>query len=269
MSLVNKLQSTEVSPRAVLLSIVVLVVATAGVLTAVVKLMNAPAPARGSREAGLPSVSASTAPAVARDPDNTSAAQPAKADYGIIVKRNLFRPIRAAAIAPPPPLPPVEPPVKPPARKPEPVPPFKPLVNPTPTTPPVTPPRLAYTGVVEVGGDTYALIEHLDTREAQYVRKGGMAFECTVVEITPVSVAIEHMGAPFTLNLGENKIEETAPPPAAQSGNQSPGSGQPPAARPSGGPQPPSGGRTEGREGRIRFNRGNGENPRGNPAGGG
>ena len=267
MSLVNKMQSTDVSPRTVLLSIVVLVLATAGVLTAVVKLMNAPAPSRGPQLVDLPPTPVATVSVPARGPDKSTGASPVKADYSIIVKRNLFRPTQtavAAVTAPPPAVPIAPPPAKPPV-----VPPFKPLVNPAPATPPVAQPKLAYTGMVEVGGETYALIEHLDTREAQYVRKGGTAFECKVVEVTPVSVAIEHMGAPFTLNLGENKKEETAPPPAAQSGNQPPSGGQPPAAAPPGGPQPPNGGRPEGREGRGRFNRGNGENPRGNPAGGG
>ncbi|MHB9110257.1 MAG: hypothetical protein ACYDCO_24655, partial [Armatimonadota bacterium] len=222
MSLVNKLQSTDVSPRTVLFSIVILVLATAGVLTVVVKLMNGPSTPRERETQLLPVPTVST---VTRDPGKTTAALPVEADYGVIVKRNLFRPTGtavAAVAAPPPQLPPPVLPVKPP-EKPAVVPPFKPIVNTAPTTPPVAQPKLAYTGVVEIASETYALIEHLDKHEAQYVSKGGAAFECKVVEITPIAVAIEYMGTPFTLTLGENKKEEAAPPPAAPPGNPPPG----------------------------------------------
>lgn len=271
MSFVNKLQSTDVSPRTVLLSIVVLVLATAGVLAVVVKLMNGPSANQANREAKLPPMPVPAAGATTVAPGKDTGLLPVKADYGVIVTRNLFRPtetaVAAVAVPPqtlPPPVFPVKPPVKPVS-----VPPFKPIVNTAPTTPPVPQPKLAYTGVVEIAGETYALIEHLDTHEAQYVREGSVAFECKVVKITPIAVAIESMGTPFTLNLGENKKEPEPTPPAAPPGNQPPGGQTPAAGAPvASGPQPPNGGQPQGREGGRRFNRGNGENP-GNPAGGG
>jgi len=271
MSLVNKLQSTDISPRTALFSIVVLVLATAGVLAVVMKLINAPASSRERNEANLPPVTGQPASVTARGPEKIVESSFSQPDYGVIVARNLFRPTETAVAvtASPSPLP-IPGPA--PATRSGSVPPLKLFVNNNPTTPPVEQPKLAYTGVVVIADETYALIEHLDTHEAQYVSKGGTAFECKVVEITPISVAIEYMGTPFTLKLGENKKEpEPTPPPAAQQGNQPPSDGQPSAGGPpgSGGPQPPNGGQFQGREGGRRFNRGNGENPGGNPAGGG
>jgi len=264
MSLMTKLRSTEVTPRTALLSIAVLVLATAGVLTAVVKLMN-------GAHADKPDHTDRPAPPVAMetyDPGKIADLPPGKPDYTIIIKRNLFRPVEGAVatIVPPATANPLPPPL---GKKPASVPPFQPFANSTPAAPTVTPPKLAYTGVVEIAGETYALIEHLESHEAKYVRLGGTAFDCKATEITARAVDLEYAGMPFTLNLGENKTEPApTPPPAAQPNNQPPpGGGQPPAAGNTGaeGPRPDGGGRPAGRGGRD--NRGS--NPENNPSGGG
>jgi len=256
MSVVDKLRGTEVTPRTALLSIVVLLLATAGVLTAVVKVLNGPSSSAGTPEkAGAPI----TAAKASGDGGKYAPAPAGKADYGVIAKRNLFhspRKIEVAAVAP------VAPPPFPTKKQTEPFNPFRS----GPTTPEMTPPPLAFTGVVEVGGETYALIEHLESHDAQYVPVGGKAFGCTVTEINARAVSLEIGNTPFMLNIGENKTEpEPTPPPAAQQNNRQPG-GAPPdgAAQPGGGQpgegrfnrgMPPNGDGLQGRGGR--FNREN------------
>lgn len=65
--------------------------------------------------------------------------------------------------------------------------------------------NLAYTGMVEVGGATQALLENLQTKETRFVGQGESAFGCRVVSISARSVALDAGGMPFTLSIGENK----------------------------------------------------------------
>jgi len=267
MSVLDKLRATEVTPRTALLSIAILVLAAAGVLAVVVKLMNGPSSAAAVPERPDAPVPTASAPAPATNHGKFAAMPAGKPDYAVIVKRNLFRSTEkiAAVILVPPPVLPTTPPVLPKSS----VPPYTPFGNAAPATP--APPSLAYTGVVEVGGETYALIEQLESHDAQYVRKGGTAFDCTVTDIAPRAVTLEYVGTTFTLNLGENKTEpEPTPPPAAQPNNGQPGNtpgAVPPGGRPGfGSGMPPNG--NGGYQGRARFNRG-GYNPGNNAAGGG
>jgi hypothetical protein len=83
-------------------------------------------------------------------------------------------------------------------------------------------PKVAYTGSVEIGDATYALLEDLTTREAQYTKVGTTVFGCTLIAMTPNVATVQANGMTFALNLGENKVEEatakpaTPAPPAAQ-----------------------------------------------------
>jgi hypothetical protein len=236
MSLVNKLRSTEVTPRTALLSIVGLVLATAGVLTAVVKLVNAPSSSAEAPERVEAPVATASAPEL--NSGKTAVEPLGTPDYAVIVKRNLFRPTGKIAVAPP---------VAPPIQAPPPiprftgVPPFIPFASSEPTVPILPPPPLAFTGVVEIAGETYALIEHLESKEAQYVPLDGTAFDCTVTQIAARSIGLEYAGRPFTLDLGENKTEPEPTPPAAQP-SAPPGGGTPPGgAAPSGTGRPTPG----------------------------
>lgn len=237
MSMTGKLTSTEVTPRAALISIAVLLLVTAGVATLVLNRLKG-ASTEASRHPARPATHAATASA-------TTAAALTPADYHVIVTRNLFAPehVTGSALASPPPIPP--PPIPPRIVVP-------PLRIPPPTSAPPKP-RLAYTGDIELPTGTFALLETLDTHEAQYCRVGGMAFGWTVQEITPRFVVLDQQGNRVMLNLGENKIEVTEsantnkPPaatnvgtPATATASAASTAGQPPVSAPTASPTVPT-----------------------------
>jgi len=214
------LRSTEISPKTALFSIGALVLVTAGVLTVIVKTVN-----RTSTEKPPPLVV--DAHDAGKRP-RTTPEQSGAPDYHVIMQRDLFRP-------PNPPAPP--PPIAVPALGEShgvvntvEVPPFAPPKE-APPRPPR--PRLSYTGCVEFGGETYALLENLDLDVAQYTRENGVAFGCVLVAIAPRAVTMERDGETFLLKLGEDKPDAT---PAAE---PPPADGPPPAANNGAPPSPP------------------------------
>ncbi len=220
MNVMNSLRATEITPKAALLSIAIFLAAAAGVVAGVLRLLNPPAPA--AREGRPPATAlASTTPAAVRPPKN---ALPVTHDYAVIVKRNLFTSLGAAPAAPAPmPLDPL-PPLPAIQETSAPLSPFTPFggAPAVPTAPTATRPSLALTGVVEIAGDTYALIENNDLQLAQYTRVGGVAFGCTVKEIALRSAVLDYDGTAFTLNIGDNKVEPAPAPAPAPDASQRP-----------------------------------------------
>ena len=112
-------------------------------------------------------------------------------DYAVIVTRNLFRPTGASAMA-------------------------ATVFTPTSTTiAPFQPqsdnasqPQLAFTGIVEISGEKYALLESLGDHLAQYTRLGSTAFGYKLVGIADNAVTLEADGETTVLNIGDNKVEE-------------------------------------------------------------
>jgi len=205
MSMMKQMRSQPLTPRTALVSIVLFVVATAGVMAMVVKMVSGAS--GGSASHARPSrPTASVAGKATLIAAKTTAPANAKPDYSVIVARNLFQ-VKAVVtekVAPPPPVK-IGKPAPPPAKSI-----FKPtIVN------SVAPfqvkndakPQLALTGVVDIAGTTYALLESLEDHKTQYTRPGSAAFGYTLVSVAEKSATMEANGATFVLNIGENKEE--------------------------------------------------------------
>lgn len=235
----------ELSPRAVVIAMVVFVALLGGGVFAVVKFLT-----------GSPGGSSIVMPTSRR----TVTAAVAKADgapaggVAAILQRNLFLAPGAKII---------------PDKIDTAGAPFgevKPVVPPPPPAAVPQAPKVAYTGSVEIGDATYALLEDLATREAQYTKVGTTVFGCTLIAMTPNVATVQSGGMTFALNLGENKTDEPVAPPKADTPAK-PAEGQPaaaPANPPANGGQPnmPNRGDFRGR------NRGNGDNGGNGTAGG-
>ncbi len=120
-------------------------------------------------------------------------------DYSVIVKRDLFHPLETVTVAP----------VKVVAPLP------KPVIVQTggwghTAVRPVTPqaPQVAFTGVVDINGEHYALLESLEDHLSHYTRVGSTAFGYKLVAIGEKSVTVETNGESIELNIGDNKEEE-------------------------------------------------------------
>lgn len=212
MSLTTKLRTAEVTPRTALMSIGGLLLLTVGVMTAVVKLTSAPSPRHVAPPRPSPVAESSRRGAKAAD---IYVMPRSEADYAVIISRNLFRSLaRPPLLFPPAMLPPFQPTPPPPAVPISNIAPFQ-----TTTTPPVktsTRPKVAFTGVVDIAGDTYALLENLDTQLSQYTHVGSEAYGCKLVEIAGHAVTLEYGGETFTLNMGDNKTESAPAPTSAK-----------------------------------------------------
>lgn len=247
MNMAPEKKSQELSPRAAIVAIVVFLLLAGGVIAGVVKLLT------GSSGSAVQAASSRSTRAGTRNTPNTDAG--VDGDFTIVTQRNLF-----AAPGSKPLIPAKADVVKGPA----PFAPSQPVVPPPP--PPAPPPKVAYTGSVEIAGTTYALLEDLDTHEAQYLRAGSNAFGCTLTAVNTNYVTVTAYGQTFTLNIGENKVEEAiappkvaapAPPPSA-----APAANQPPAT-PTGTPDTTTPNRGGFRGGRMRG--GNGAGAAGTP----
>ena len=208
MSMMKSLRSTDISPRTAVMSLVALALVTGGVMMLVIKMTHG-----GAGSPGVKPTRTATA-------QNTAAAttlapvSKAPADYAIIAARNLFRVPAAPTEGQPAATTTTTTTVAT----------AKPIFNLTPSKPTAPPrPSLACTGIVEVGGDTYALIEQLDQQLAQYTRVGGTAFDCSLVSIDARSVTMAYGGEQFTLALGDNKVDTPATPPAGAAPTGQPG----------------------------------------------
>jgi len=241
MTVMNSLRGTDVSPRAAVLSILALVVLIGGAVFGVLKLLNVHAGSDITSAAHRPQSQTAVADshlAAGNEPLLTPGGE-----YGMIAARRLFQPLPTYLAASATVQAPVVPPLK--------VPPLK-IV---PRAKPIAParpagPRLALTGVVELPNGTFALLENLDTAKSQYVRIGGTAFDCQLVELTAQTAVLKCRGQNITLKLGENKPDEqpvatpaaapAAGTPAPAGGNPTPPNGAQPAT-PAGGATPRTG----------------------------
>ncbi len=213
MSVLDRLRSTQLSPRVAAFSIVGMLVVMTGVVM-LVRQMADTAPVSAGKPAGI-SVTASEKKSASAARAGAGAGK--DDPYQIIVERNLFRPVTGASpapespeTAPPPPTPP-QPPVQP-----------MPLPVPSGKIDEVKK-GVAFTGAVQIAGVQRALLENLQSKEARYTGQGESAFGYRVMSISSQLVVLEKNGLQFTLTLGENKPD--APPPAGKQGGQ-PG-GQP------------------------------------------
>ncbi|HEY3379703.1 MAG TPA: hypothetical protein VGL77_19690 [Armatimonadota bacterium] len=239
MSTRHGLQATAVSPRTAFFSITALVLVMAGAVS-LVKL--------GSDRGLTPAESHAKRPHAAQGQAMQSVSARAPEDYAIIVKRNLFQ--ATLTKTPPQLLLPPPAPTK--------IAPVFPFVKTTPgnqaSGASATTLRLAYTGMVETPAGRYVLLEAVDTKEAQYVPIGGMAFGCRVVEATNDAVTLDQDGNAVVLSLGTNKVEDVglvATPPKTDTPN---GPGGPPGAmnQPTGGPSANGADNTAGSRPRFR-----------------
>jgi hypothetical protein len=236
--------NTEVSPRTAVFSLLGLLLLSGGVVFGVVRMHNAPAEEPALRpKAARPAVTAPAPATTAADTATTKAG--GKDAYAVIVTRNLF----GGMVSTPPVTKKYTGPLSPFAGKPLPV--VTPF-NPTVTTPEVPRPKLAYTGLVEVAGVTYALIESPEYDIAQYTRVGGTAFGCKVTAIGTQLISVEYQGASFDLMLGENKTDVPIAPPKATAPPAQPAPNAQPAANPNGTP-PQNGQFPNGFRGRGNF----------------
>jgi hypothetical protein len=237
MSVMSRMKSTDVSPKTALISILVFLLVAGGAIFGLVKLLTGSSGTTAAVEPDLRPAITAAAKAPAK---NT--AVPVTTDDAIIVKRNLFRLSGA----------PVGPIIPPNADMPPP-----PFGNVAPVTPPafVPPPpqpKLAYTGIVEIAGKNYALIENLESKMAEYICVGSMAFGYKLLDVNAEFATIEVTGQPVTLNMGANKVEETTAKPAepAPAAPAAQPAATPPAATAT--PEPAPGNRFPNREGRGR-----------------
>ena len=230
----KQLRAKDLTPRTIVLSLCIFVLATTGIMAVVVKAMTGSAAAgtvnavrHVDARAPLPSTQVAAGKAIPA---------PNGQDYTVIVKRNLFHALETIAVAPPPPPVKIVPPPPPPDTGPAP---FQ-----TSTATPA--PQVAFTGVVDIGGEQYALLESLEDHLSQYTRVGSSAFGYKLVSIGDKAVTVETSGEQLVLNIGDNKQEEAITPPKV--------------ATPAPTTTPPGGGR---------FFNGNGApNGMGNPNGG-
>jgi len=218
--MLKQLSATNVNSRTALLSLGVFVLLTAGVIVLVIKLTT-----------GTPAGASTPEIARAADPSRSRPSAPpadqaagGTRDYAVIPQRNLFQPseVRTAAPAAPPSAPPQ-------VSKPVPAP-----DAPFPYRPPfsrgVSRPPLACTGIVEIGGDQYALLEHTGLGLSQYTRVGGVAFDCAVLDISDRAAMLDFEGDLFTLRIGDYKVEQaTTSPDAASASSTAAAENTPPA----------------------------------------
>lgn len=210
MSLTKQLQSTEISPRTALFSVVALLAVSAGVIVGIVKFAGgtsgetADHPTRQSiRHSSSPTAKAETT-------GEDRGADDARS-YDVIVSRNIFRSpatgqtitaqpagTSASAAVPTPPPSKTNTPPPPPSQR--------------DNTPHRARPRIACTGIVNIDGVTYALLENLDLQRAQYTALNGMAFGYQLIDIRAQSVTLAANGETVMLRVGENKSEEVTAP---------------------------------------------------------
>lgn len=197
MSMMNKMQSTDISPKTALLSIIGFLAVSGVAITFIVRMVSGTPAETVNRPSLRPAAQIS---AITR---GKAQAKPLAADaYNIIVARNLFNsgaPKVVASTTQPPLV--IETKTPPPTT---PVAPFTPVVV-TPTMPKPARPKLAYTGLVEIAGQSYALLENLELGLAQYTRAGSTVFGCTLVAISPREVMLEQEGETFALRYGDDK----------------------------------------------------------------
>lgn len=239
MSAIDNMRSTNVSPRTLVIAIAIFVVVLIG-MTTIVKKMTGHAPAHPAsvQSATLQGKSPSSDTVQVKAQVSGKSADldkgPSSLDdpYAVISDRNLFQDRGSAQVG---------------SMNMSRIPPF----NPGGQLPGGfagfrrhmfgqgggnKPTDIACTGIVEVPSGLLALLENIPTKESQYVPAGGSAFGYQVANIGDDNVTLSKDGVTTTLNVGENKVNNTsgpspAPAPAASPTPPTPAAG-PPAGMP-------------------------------------
>ncbi len=213
MNLLNQLRSTEVSSRTAVIAALAVVLVTAGGATLIVRALTEPA----VEPLELTTPTSQAAPAATRA---AMSGRPEQGDspitgqaYDLIVHRDLFQPSPAAlaAQAPLPALIEFELP--------------EPLMA---WGPPESASSVYCTGIVEITGQAYALLENGEPGIGEYAPVGGMALGYRVLEIGADYVVVESRGETSELSIRNNK------PDAEQSAEQATEGDSPTAASPEG-----------------------------------
>ena len=213
MSVLDRLRTTQVTPRTAVYSIIVLVAVLGSAVVAVRKMADT-SPVHAV--AGKPAVKSGKVDVKIDEKKAVSAKDALKAEdpYAIIAERNLFSPVGSSSTA------------SMPAKLPTSAPPPKPSI------PPMTLPvpmgnidevkkHVAFTGAVGMPSGQQALLENLQTKETKFVGQGESAFGYRVVTISSQLVVLEKNNLQFTLTMGENKSDApaaAAPKPGGQPG---------------------------------------------------
>ena len=137
--------------------------------------------------------------------------------YDLIVQRELFQPSPVAQLAPP--APEAALPAQIEFSLPEPL---------WAQAPPESAPLVYCTGIVEIAGQAYALLENGEPGIGEYAPVGGMALGYRVLEIGADYVVVESGGETSELSIRNNK------PDAEQSAEQATAGESPPGASPEG-----------------------------------
>lgn len=190
MNLLNRLRSTEVSSRTAVIAALAVVLVTAGGATLIVRALTDPA----VQPLVLTTPTSKASPATTRA---ATSGLPEQGDspimgqaYDLIVQRDLFQPSPAAlaAQAPLPDLIEFELP--------------EPLMA---WGPPESATSVYCTGIVEVTGQAYALLENGEPGIGEYAPVGGMALGYRVLAIGADYVVVESGGETSELSLRNNK----------------------------------------------------------------
>ena len=215
MNLLNRLRSTEVSSRTAVIAALAVVLVTAGGATLIVRALTEPAVEPLELTTPTSTASPATTPATSGLPEQGDSPIIGQA-YDLIVQRGLFQP-SPVALAPEAPLPAlIE------FDLPEPL-----MAGGWPGSAP-----LVYcTGIVEITGQAYALLENGEPGIGEYAPVGGMALGYRVLEIGADYVVVESRGETSELSIRNNKPD--AEPSAEQAAE-----GQSPTGDSSGGATP-------------------------------
>jgi len=190
-------KSAALSPRTTLIALSVFVLVIIGVIVFIMKLNGS----SGSAIALAPTKTVAQPSPKAMDTigDVTADLTPAGDNYSVVVSRNIFQVQAGSAVATPPKPAPNSPPIS---------------ISPVfPSTPTVQVPSVVFTGVVEIAGVKYALLENLLDHHAQYTRVGSEAFGYTLTTIDGRSATLTMDGSTTILNMGDNKAAEKTTPP--------------------------------------------------------
>ena len=220
MNLLNRLRSTEVSSRTAVIAVVAVVLVTAGGATLIVRVLNRPAVEplvlTTPTSQALPATTRAATSGLPEQGDSPIMGQA----YDLIVQRGLFQPFPATLAAQAGPSAPEAP-----------LPALIEFDLPEPLMAggwPESAPSVYCTGIVEVTGQAYALLENGEPGIGEYASVGGMALGYRVLEIGADYVVVESRGETSELSIRNNK------PDAEQSAEQATEGESPTAASPEG-----------------------------------
>jgi len=192
MNLLNRLRSTEVSSRTAVIAVLTVVLVTAGGATLIMRALTEPA----VEPLELTTPTSKASPATTRA---ATSGLPGQGDspimgqaYDLIVQRDLFQPSPAASAAE------------------APLPALIEFELPEPLMawgPPESASSVYCTGIVEITGQAYALLENGEPGIGEYAPVGGMALGYRVLEIGADYVVVESRGQTSQLSIRNDKPE--------------------------------------------------------------